>query len=408
MSTYQTNVPSVEITDEGIDIPQTTEILNGVLKDFNTAFGGNLNLTTVSTPQYVLSSEMTQAIALAYANLAFVLSQFDPDKAIGRYQDALARIYFITRKQGTPTVVECLCTGIPGSVLPAGSLARDDDDNIYESLSSATFDKNGQATVSFANQVNGAIACPAESLTHIQVEVAGWDAITNTKAGVTGSDVEGRNAFETRRQEIIALNATSTVNAIRSAVFDIEDVVDVFAYDNPTGETMTYGATDYELKPHSVYVAVVGGDDESVAKAIWTKKDIGCDMNGNTTVTVYDEDATVYPYPEYSITFERPASTNIYFYVEIQKNVRLEANIIELIRDAIVSAFNGEDDNFARPRIADSIYASDYYSVVSKVSSQLNILLILIGTEDATETVLNMGIDQMPVIDSENIEVVLK
>ena len=209
MSTLQTNIPSVTITETGISVPPTQDILSGALQDINAAFGGNLNVSSVSTPQYVLSAERAQAIALAYASLAFTLSQFDPDTAIGRFQDALARIYFITRKSGTPTIVSATCTGIPGNTLPAGSLARDTSGNVYESLSDASFGSNGQATVQFANQVSGAIPCAAGSLVYIQVAVPGWDAITNEIPGVTGTDVEGRDAFELRRQESVALNRAS-------------------------------------------------------------------------------------------------------------------------------------------------------------------------------------------------------
>ena len=45
----------------------------------------------------------------------------DPLYAVGRYQDALARIYFITRNAAEPTVVQCLCTGLQNVVIPAGT-----------------------------------------------------------------------------------------------------------------------------------------------------------------------------------------------------------------------------------------------------------------------------------------------
>lgn len=73
MSTYQTDVPQVTITETGIAIPETHEILAGTLKDIGVAFGADLNLSSVSTPQYVLASEQAQAIALAYAAMAFAL-----------------------------------------------------------------------------------------------------------------------------------------------------------------------------------------------------------------------------------------------------------------------------------------------------------------------------------------------
>ena len=407
MSTLQTNIPSVTITETGISVPPTQDILSGALQDINAAFGGNLNVSSVSTPQYVLSAERTQAIALAYASLAFTLSQFDPDTAIGRFQDALARIYFITRKSGTPTIVSATCTGIPGNTLPARSLARDTSGNVYESLSDASFGSNGQATVQFANQVSGTIPCAAGSLVYIQVAVPGWDAITNEIPGVTGTDVEGRDAFELRRQESVALNSTGTVPAIRAAVLGIDDVTDCFVYDNPSDETIQYGETNYELAPHSVYVGVVGGDDDTIAQTIWTKKDIGCGMNGNTNVTVYDDSALVAPYPEYKITFNRPTPTEIFFAVTIQQNTQLPSDVISQIQNAIIAAFSGQVDGFARPRIGGAIYASAYYGIVSAVSSQINIISIQIGTSEANLNAVTMGIDQVPVIQQSGIQVTI-
>ena len=191
MSTLQTNIPSVTITETGISVPPTQDILSGALQDINAAFGGNLNVSSVSTPQYVLSAERAQAIALAYASLAFTLSQFDPDTAIGRFQDALARIYFITRKSGTPTIVSATCTGIPGNTLPAGSLARDTSGNVYESLSDGSIGTNGQAKVQFANQVSGDIPCAAGSRGYIQGSVARWAAMTKEIYGGPGSSIQG-------------------------------------------------------------------------------------------------------------------------------------------------------------------------------------------------------------------------
>lgn len=407
MSQFQTNVPPVSITETGISVPQTEDVLAGTLQDFNVAFGGNLNITSVSTPQYVLASEMAQAIQLANAALAFALSQFDPATAIGRFQDALARIYFITRKTGTPTVVTATCTGIPGSVLPAGSMARDTQNNVYVSLAAATFSPSGQATVPFENVVAGAIPCSSGSLVNIEVAVPGWDAITNESPGVTGTNVESDYAFELRRQESVAINAQGTVAAIRSAIMNIDDVTDCQVYDNPTDESIQYGVTDYTLKPHSVYVAVVGGEDETIAQTILKKKDIGCDMNGNTTVTVYDDSALAAPYPEYRITFNRPTPTEIQFSVTIQKNATLPSPVIAQIQNAIMSAFNGQLDGFERPRIGGTIYASSYYSVVSAVSNQINILSVLIGTSTADQNAVTMGIDQVPVVQQSGIQVTI-
>ena len=123
MANITYNTPDVTITEQGIEIPEVQAVLTGVLQDMNDAFGGNLNIENVATPQGFLSSEITYYMALKNAQLAFLSAMFDPSTSQGRWLDALAQIYFIQRKAATATVVTCQCVGVPGYTLPAGSLA---------------------------------------------------------------------------------------------------------------------------------------------------------------------------------------------------------------------------------------------------------------------------------------------
>ena len=45
----------------------------------------------------------------------------------------------------------------------------------------------------------------------------------------------------------------------------------------------------YTLKPHSIFVAVVGGENADIAKAIYDNLSAGCDYNGNTNVDITNE-----------------------------------------------------------------------------------------------------------------------
>jgi len=56
------NVPSLEITSTGVSVPQTADVLTGVLSDLNNAFGGNLNITSPATPQGYLGENLTYYI----------------------------------------------------------------------------------------------------------------------------------------------------------------------------------------------------------------------------------------------------------------------------------------------------------------------------------------------------------
>ena len=107
------NVPSLQILSTGVSLPQSSDILNGVQSDLNNAFGGNLNVTTVGTPQGYLAENITYYLSNENALIAYMMTQFDPQTAEGRWQDAIARLYFLTRKSPTPTTVTCELIGQP-------------------------------------------------------------------------------------------------------------------------------------------------------------------------------------------------------------------------------------------------------------------------------------------------------
>ena len=405
MANLTSNVPDVEVTEQGIDIPEVQDVLTGVLQDFNDAFGGNLNIENVATPQGLLSADITYYMALKNAQLAFLLAMFDPSTAQGRWLDALAQIYFIERKAATPTVVTCLCTGVAGYTLPAGSLAQDAQGYVYESLGEAVFPSNGQVTVQFQCQTPGAIDCPAGALTKIYQAVTGWDAVTNTVAGVIGSDQESDRVFEQRRYDSVAQLSNGSIAALRGAVASVEGVSDVYVTENTTGSAVTVGSTNYSLLPHSVYVGVVGGSNADVAEAIWRRKNAGSDMNGNTTVTVADTDSYSQPYPTYSITFNRPTATPVYVVVNIDNNSNLPADVTQLIQEAIIDIFTGEAGN-GRGRIGGTVYAAAYYTAISDIADSINVLSIYIGTSASPVTTsVTFGIDQAPVLSANQITV---
>ena len=180
-----------------------------------------------------------------------------------------------------------------------------------------------------------------------------------------------------------------------------------YVIDNPEGVIVSKGATNYPVAAHSVFVSVAGGSPDKVAKAIWNKKPAGCNYNGTTTATVIDDSGYEYPEPSYEVRWVTPSATPIFFNVEIVSNPRLPANIIDLVRVAIVDAFNGGDGG-ARARIGSSIFAGRYYSPVASASPGANIQTITLGfTTPGLDTSITLGIDQRPTLDANDITVTL-
>lgn len=399
-----TSVPTIDFTATGLTLPTDAAILAGVQADMNAAFGGNLN-PALSTPQGQLATSEAAILSAKNAEFAKFVALVDPDTSSGFMQDAIARIYFLNRRPAAATVVQVQCNGLSGVVIPVGALVRDASGNIYSCTQRGVIPVGGLITLPFAAQVAGPIACPAGSISGAPYRaIIGWDRATNLAAGVTGALVETRAEFEFRRKQSVAINAKGTLPSIYANVFNVEGVFDTYVTENTTSDPITVGATAYALVPHSIYVAVVGGLAEDVAKAIWLRKDAGADYNGNTQVTVYDESGYSYPYPEYTVKFQTPTPTPVKFSVQIANDPTLPSNVIDLVKAAIVNAFVGGDGG-QRSRIGATIFASRFYAPLSAVSPVMSILSLLIGTDTATMPSLPIGIDQAPTVSNSDITV---
>lgn len=371
----------------------------------NAAFGGGLN-PALETPQGQLASSQAAIIGDKNNEFALFVNQVDPQYAADRFQDAIGRIYFLTRKPATPTAVTATLGGVPGTVIPAGTFAQDTDGNTYALSGAATIGPGGTVDADFQNIQTGPIPCAAGTLTSVYQAIPGWDTITNAADGTVGANVESRSDFEYRRKNSVALNGKGTPQAIYAEVFALADVLDVYVKDNPTGATVNTGSTNYPIVAHSIYVAAVGGTDAEVAAAIWRKKDVGCDYNGNTSVTIVDDSGYSYPQPTYTVKFERPAALPVLFAVSLVNDPSLPSDIVQRIKDAIIARFNGTDGT-VRERIGALILASRYYGAVVAVASNVSLISVLIGTVTATLSQITVGIDQKPTLSADDISVTL-
>lgn len=407
----QSNVPDITIDGTGISVPTSGEIQAGVLADINAAFGGNLDITTIGTPQESLSEDITEYVADKNAAFVQMGANFDPNTAAGRWQDAIARIYYLYRQGATASVVNALCTGAPLSTLPAGSQAIDNVNGFtWVSLADAQFSAGGTVTTQFACTTLGPVELPIGALVQIAALTPGvqWDAVTNLAAAVVGANTESQADFEYRRFNSVAANANGSPAAIFGAVASVPGVTDCFVVDNYKGTVVNYGATNYPLAPNSIYVAAVGGSAQAIAEAIWAKKSTGCNYNGNTSETVTDTSSLANPQPTYEVSFEQPAALSIQFAVQIKNSASLPSNITALVQQAIQSAFAGADGG-SRARIGSILYAARYYAGVGAIGNQVQVVSILMGSNGggATNTSVSVGIDQVPTLAQSDIVVTL-
>ena len=397
------SVPKIKFTATGMVIPQELDILQSTLQDLRNSFGGGLNIS-LESPQGQLASSYTAIISDKNNDIATIVNQIDPRYADGRFQDAIGRIYFLTRKPATSTSVICTLTGDYGVTIPIGTKAQDLEKNTYVSLESGVIGISGSVDIQFSNMESGSIPCSPRSLCKIITSIAGWDSITNDLEGSLGSGIESRSQFEYRRVNSVSKNGNGSIQSIYAEVFNVDNVLDVYATENPTGNTVLSGSTEYPLEPHSIYVAVVGGDSNTIADAIWRKKSLGSSYNGDTEVMISDTNGYSYPYPSYIVKFQRPTPVGVLFSVEIASNPMLPSNLESLVKEAIKAKFYGTDGG-QRERIGSNIMASNYYAAISSVSRYISIISVLIGIDTPTLNQILIGIDQSPELSESDIEI---
>lgn len=370
---YSSSVPTITFGPTGPVAPTEAAILAGVQADMNAAFGGNLN-QSLSTPQGQLASSTTAIIGDANDQFLYYVNQVDPAYASGRMQDAIGRIYFLTRNPAQPTVIQVTCAG-SGAAIGIGALVQASDGNTYSCTQAGTLPIGGGSIIlPFACTVTGPIACPAQTLTIFRA-ISGWDSAVTLTDGTIGNVVESRAAFEARRQQSVALNAQGSLASIRAAVLSVPGVLDVFATENTSSSPATIGGVT--VNANSIYVAVSGGAAAAVAQAIWSKKNSGANYTGNTSSTVYDTRYSA-PYPAYTVTWQTPAAVAIYFQAVMANNAAVPSNALALIQAAIISAFSGADGG-ARARIGGTLYASRFYAGIAALGAWAQIIDVQLG-----------------------------
>lgn len=374
-----TNVPQPTFGPNGVVLPTEAAILAGVTADINSDLGGGLN-PGLSTPQGQIASTETAIIGDNYAAFAWYCNQVDPAFNSGRMQDAIGRIYFFTRIPGAPTVVQATCAGLDGTIIPIGAIAQATDGNLYISQEQGII-TGGLVSLAFACGVNGPIACPAASLTTIYQAIFGWESITNAADGVLGVNVETRSQFEERRVASVAANAIGILDAIQGAVYAVPNVLDAYVIENDEATAQTIGGKS--LGPNSLYVCVLGGTNQEVANAIWSRKAPGCGYNGNTTVTVVDPSPEYLPpVPSYLVTFQRPTIIDFAVLVILKNNSGIPSNAQALIQTAIINAFAGTDGG-PRAKIGATVFSSRYYAPVALLGAWAQIVSIQIGVNES-------------------------
>jgi len=372
---FTTAVPQPFFGPNGIVVPTENAILTGVQTDLNTALGGNIN-PQLSTPQGQIASTETAIIGDSNAQFAFFCNQVDPALNQGRMQDAIGRIYFMTRIAAQPTIQPCICTGLSTTSITVGALAQDPNTNLtWVCQQTGEIGVSGTVTLNFACTATGPIAAPISLV--IARQIYGWESIIPTGDAVLGNNVETPSAFEQRRQASVAANASQILDAIQGQVLALPGVLDCYCYENDSNIVMIVGGV--ALGPNSIYVGVLGGVQTQIAFAIWSKKGPGAAYNGNVFTMVSDPNPAYNPpAPSYNVGYTAATVVPFVALVVLNNNPGIPSNALSLIQTAIVNAFAGLDGG-SRAKIGSTVLSTRYIAPVVALGPWAQIIELQLG-----------------------------
>jgi uncharacterized phage protein gp47/JayE len=237
---------------------------------------------------------------------------------------------------------------------------------------------------------SGIIEQPANTIDTILTPMLGWDSVINPIAATPGEDRETDEQLRLRFRNGKFDRATNTLDAIYSALINLDNVSEVTIYENDTSVVDGNG-----VPAHSFLPIVSGGLSTDIANAIWDNKPVGILSYGNTTVSISD----IQGFP-HDVSFSRADPVVVYISMDITTDVNFPANGNDAIKSALLDYFTV---NFGTGD--DVIYSRLYTPINSIPGHEVNSLYI--GTSPSPTGVVNIPIsfDSIASLNTSNITI---
>jgi uncharacterized phage protein gp47/JayE len=401
------------ITDTGFKLKRLADILadmKAALSTVQDPVTGEFltpDLIDENDPLIQLVNAVSDELSVGWEQLQLAYNQFDPQKATGAGLSGTVQLNSIQRKAGTKATGSFALTGTSGKILQAGKRASTMDDSITFEFPQITFDGIGEAVAIGTATESGPVEVSAGDVVKILTPVTGWDSVVNLADIAGGTLAETDTAFRERQKFSTTISSSSVIDSLYGALINIVGVIHARVYQNTTLTTDGRGIPGKEVS-----AVVLGGDDQEIADAIFSKLALGVKTYGNTLITKVDVQGFSYP-----VWFWRPIEVDVFVEVTIEviNSSSWPTDGIDLIKANILSYANsgarvlgiteGYDRNGYVP--GESINASELYTPVKKQPA-IKIISLFVSTVDpATGSSVVIDWDELAMFTSANINVTL-
>ena len=360
-----------QITASGLQTASQAELLAQFTAAMQTIYGTDIDLSS-NTPDGQWVNNIIQLALDLEDLLTSIYNGFNPDNAIGTVLDQRVAINGIQRQAGTYTVINILIKTSQSVNLQGLDLypnapftVADASGNQYELQTTVTGFNPGTGGQALAFQAaNPGALNPTQNTVNVPVTIVlGVSSVNNpTLATSVGLNEETDAALKVRRQQSVSLASQGYLAGLLAALENISGVTAAFVYENNTNATNGDG-----VPGHSIWVIVAGtAAAESIANAIYTKRNAGCGMFGTTTYVITQINGTLF---------------TVAWSTVVQENLFIKFNVLSINGTGV-------------PNIA-AIKAGLPLSLVPGVFAEVNIneLATQVQILDPNSLVVNAGFD---------------
>jgi hypothetical protein len=174
----------------------------------------------------------------------------------------------------------------------------------------------------------GPVVANAGTLDTIFAPLSGWNSITNANDAAIGLAEDGDEDLRLRRLEELAAGGGSTPDAIRADVLQVENVEQVYVFENNTDFTDSDGVPSKHIEVLVYDGPSPAASDAAIRAAIWKNKGSGTNTHGSVSGVTPDSKGV-----NRLVKFSRPAQKPLHFAYTVTVNPSLfPSNGADLIK----------------------------------------------------------------------------
>jgi len=296
---------TLAITPQGITTDTLQEVFDRYVAEYKAIYGEDIDLSQ-NTPDGQRIGIESKSIADIQAALLSLYSSLDIDFAEGEALNRAIKYAGIVRRTATYSTWDINVTASVSTTLYQDYTIKDDAGQEWIRRVPITI-PSGITTVSFESKDLGAINGLITATLEQQTVIPTITLLEPDGSASVGREEETELELRTKRNRSIENPSYSTVGGLTAKIYALDDVTDVYVYENSTN---VYDAA-LDLDANSIWAVVEGGLISDVAETIAKQKTAGTGLKGSVTGT-YIETLPNGRELTHEMIFDRPTIIDVY------------------------------------------------------------------------------------------------